>query len=437
MRKDSRLNFDWRGYPVFRLIAGICLVVLFDGNVFSQTANDSLKISGDSSTVCEIRALGDLLKKKNSNKPPKPPKNSFLIVIPVIGSQPATGFLFGATGQYTYKGKEADAKYSTIAVSANYTTKNQVLLNHKNNMLLAHNRIFLSGDWRYYIFTQPNFGLGTDIIPPKPDRAPDFSIDSLAQPMDYNYFKLHQTISWKVKSSDFYIGTGLHLDSYTKIEDESLDTAGGVFTHHYEYSTKYGFNSTDYTVNGVSLNLLYDSRDNQVNANHGWYGNINFRVNPSLGKHQRPSTVLYAEYRKFWPLSKTNLQHVFAIWAYGQFVTSGKLPYLNLPAVGWDQRSRAGKGYQQGLFRGNNLAYFEAEYRFPITCDQLISGTVFADFTSTSDKDRDIHLLRYIQPALGVSFRILIDKATRTNLILNQAWGRASKGFYLNAAESF
>ena len=195
--------------------------------------------------------------------------------------------------------------------------------------------------------------------------------------MDYNYFKLHQTVSWKV-NGNFYVGAGLHLDSYSKIVDKTLDTANSLFTHHYNYSTKYGFNSTDYTVNGVSLNLLYDSRDNQVNANHGWYGNINFRVNPALSKHQRPSTVLYAEYRKFWPLSKTNEQHVFAIWAYGQFATSGKLPYLNLPALGWDQRSRAGKGYQQGLFRGNNLMYFEAEYRFPITCNQLISGTVLA-----------------------------------------------------------
>ena len=102
-----------------------------------------------------------------------------------------------------------------------------------------------------------------------------------------------------MKKTNFFIGAGIHLDSYAKIEDKNLDTANNVFTYHYQYSRKYGFNSTDYTVNGVSLNFLYDSRDNQVNANHGSYGNINFRINPSLGEHQRPSTVLYAEYRKF------------------------------------------------------------------------------------------------------------------------------------------
>ena len=68
---------------------------------------------------------------------------------------------------------------------------------------------------------------------------------------------------------------------------------------------------------------------------------------------------------------------------------------------------------------------------------QLFSGTVFANFTTASDKDREIRLFQYIQPAVGVGMRILIDKATRTNLVMNYAWGRHSDAFYLNAGESF
>ena len=131
------------------------------------------------------------------------------------------------------------------------------------------------------------------------------------------------------------------------------------------------------------------------------------------------------------------MQHVLAFWTYGQFLTRGNLPYLNLPAIGWDKTSRGGRGYTQGLLRGQNLAYFETEYRFPISCNQLFSGTVFANFTSTSDTDRDIKLFQTIQPAFGIGLRILIDKSTRTNLIVNQAWGRKSDAFYLNAGETF
>ncbi|AFD06993.1 BamA/TamA family outer membrane protein [Solitalea canadensis] len=391
----------------------------------------------DSSKVYPIKDIGDVLfkKKKQDTSRTARSKNSFFLAIPVIASQPATGFMFGLTGQYTFKGKKPEDKYSTINASITYTTKNQWLINVKNNVLLSNNKIFLSGDWRFYIFSQPNYGLGTDIIP-KRGEDEGFEIDSIAQPMDYNYLKFHQTASWSV-AENFYVGAGIHLDGYTSIKDIDLDTANQRYTAHYEYNHKYGFAPTNYYVNGVSLNLLYDSRDNQINANHGWYGNINFRINPKIGKNQYNSTVLFAEVRYFVPLSKTNLQHVFGVWAYGNFVTGGKIPYLNLPSIGWDQRSRSGKGYTQGLFRGNNLVYLETEYRFPISKNQLFSGTVFADFTTTSDKDRDLKLFKSIQPAFGVGFRILLDKATRTNLILNYAWGHKSKAFYLNAGESF
>jgi len=404
------------------------LIIFFQFRVLAQSEKDSAKI-------CPAKSLPELFKKKDSVLVLKPKKDNFFLIIPVIGSQPATGFSYGFVTQYTFKGKKVDDKYSTINLGATYTEKKQMLINAKNNVMLNNNKIFLSGDWRFYIFSQPNYGLGTDLIPPK-YREEDFDLDALKEPMDYNYLKFHQTVSWEVKNN-YYVGAGVHLDWYTTITDQNLDIAAGQFTNHYNYSKKYDFNENEYFVNGLSLNLLYDSRDNQINTNNGMFANINYRFNPALTKSQHASNVFFMEYRYFLPLSKYNKQHVFSIWATGQFVTSGSVPYLNLPSIGWDQRSRSGKGYTQGLFRGQKMAYFESEYRFPISCNQLISGTVFANFTSASDKDRDIRLFQYIQPAVGVGLRILIDKATRTNLVLNYAWGRHSRAFYLNAGESF
>lgn len=406
----------------------LMLIIFFQFRVLAQSERDSAKI-------CPIKSLPELFKKKDSVLVLKPKKDNFFLIIPVIGSQPATGFSYGFVAQYTFKGKKVEDKYSTLNLGATYTEKKQMLINAKNNVMLNNNKIFLSGDWRFYIFSQPNYGLGTDLIPPK-YREEDFDLDALKEPMDYNYLKFHQTVSWEVKNN-YYVGAGVHLDWYTTITDNNLDIAAGQLTNHYNYSKKYDFNENEYFVNGLSLNLLYDSRDNQINTNNGMFANINYRFNPALTKSQHASNVLFMEYRYFLPLSKYNKQHVFSVWATGQFVTSGSVPYLNLPSIGWDQRSRSGKGYTQGLFRGQKMVYFESEYRFPISCNQLISGTVFANFTSASDKDRDIRLFQYIQPAVGVGLRILIDKATRTNLVLNYAWGRHSRAFYLNAGESF
>ena len=407
------------------------LVLLFFIHFASIAQNDSINPE-----ICPPKTILEIFKKKDSVYVVKPIKNSFFLVIPAIGSQPATGFFFGAVAQYTFKGKEKADKYSIANVGITYTTKKQWLVNIKNNILLNNNKIFLSGDYRFYIFSQPNYGLGTNIIPPARDKAPGFSIDSIAQAMDYNYLKFHQTASFEVKKN-FYVGGGINIDWYSSIVDKELDLANGKTTYHYEYSQKYGFDNLEYFLTGVSLNLVHDSRDNQVNASRGWFANLNYRINPVLFKNQDNSNVLYAEYRHFIPVSKKNERYILALWTYGQFVTSGKVPYLNLPAIGWDQRSRSGEGYTQGLFRGTNLVYLASEFRFPITCNQMFSGVVFTNFVTTSNPETNTNLFHSVQPAAGVGLRILIDKATRTNLIVDQAWGNSSKGFYLNAGETF
>jgi outer membrane protein assembly factor BamA len=393
------------------------------------------QIITDIDNSCPPKTIFELFKKKDSLIVVKPIKNSFLLVIPIIGVQPATGFSYGATAQYTFKGADLLDKYSSANLGVTFTTKDQLLVNIKNNILLKDNKIYLSGDYRLYVFTQPNYGLGTNIIP-RNNKDPDFNIESIEEPMDYNYFKFHQTASWEVKPS-FYVGGGIELDWYSTIIDKNLDIENEKFTNHYDYSKQNGFDNSEYFVNGVSLNLIYDSRDNQINTRKGWFANLNYRFNTALFNNQKSSNVLYTEFRYFIPLNPKKEQFVLGFWAFGQFVTNGVVPYLNLPAIGWDQRSRSGEGYTQGLFRGNNLVNVQAELRFPITCNQLLSGTVFSNFTTASNKYDHIGLFEYIQPAFGFGLRVLIDKATRTNLVLDYAVGNHSNGFYLNAGETF
>lgn len=413
---------------ILKNIVSLYFLVLFPALLQAQ-------IQEQPTTACEPKTILELFKKKDSTNIVKPVKDNFFLIIPIIGSQPATGFAFGGVAQYTFKGKNVNDKYSIANLGVVYTTKKQLLVNVKNNVLLKNNKIFLSGDYRLYLFSQPNYGLGTGIIPSRKTNS-NFDIGSIREPMDYNYFKFHQSLSWSVKNN-FYVGAGLNLDWYSSIQDKNLDVENGQFTDHYNYSQKYGFDNLEYFLNGVSLNLVHDSRDNQVNAHRGWYANINYRFNPYLFNNQRYSNVLYTEYRHFIPVSKKNDNYVFAIWAYGQFITRGQVPYLNLPAIGWDQRSRSGEGYEQGLFRGENLVYLSTEFRFPLTCNQMIGATVFTNFITTSSKNTNVALFDYIQPAAGIGLRILIDKTTRTNLIVDYGWGNKSEGFYLNAGETF
>jgi len=411
------------------------LLIPFLIALFGSLSLVKAQTNSDIDKSCPPKTVFELFKKKDSVLIVKPTRNNFLLVIPIIGVNPATGFSYGATSQYTFKGKEATDKYSSANLGVTFTTEKQLLVNVKNNILLKNNSIYLRGDYRLYIFTQPNYGLGTNIIPKNRDQ-PDFNIESIEEPMDYNYFKFHQSASWEIKK-DCYVGGGVEIDWYSSIYDENLDIANGKFTHHYNYSLQNGFDPNEYFVNGLSANFIYDSRDNQINTRKGWFANANYRFNWGLFNNQKASSVLNTEVRYFLPLDPKREQFVLGFWGLGQFVTKGAVPYLNLPAIGWDQRSRSGEGYTQGLFRGNSLAYLQVELRFPITCNQLLSGTAFTNFISTSDKYDRVHLFEFVQPAFGVGLRLLIDKATRTNLIFDYAVGNHSNGFYLNAGETF
>ena len=234
-------------------------------------------------------------------------------------------------------------------------------------MYLNDDRYFFSGDFRYYVFSQSNFGLGTDIVPWGAEFK-DFDYKSIEQPMNYNYFKLHETISYNIIPL-FFVGAGIHIDSYTNINDKLLDVSNGKYTYHYNYSKKHGFSDKNYSVSGISLNLIYDSRDNLINTNKGLYLNMNYSFNPQTSlKGQRKTAPLYCLSLDIsYPISKQNKQHVVGFWAYGQFLALvDNLPYLESSShrLGPEQ-SRSGKGYIQGsISEVKNLMYFESGISF-------------------------------------------------------------------------
>jgi hypothetical protein len=408
----------------------IFLLLLF----YSQTILSQEGEKKEEEKKYKLRSIIDLFTKEDTLKISKPDSKNHLIAFPTLGYQPANGFTFGFISQFSFKIKPEN-KISLLSGGASYSTQKQVLLYLKNNMYINNDRLFFSGDFRYYVFSQSNYGLGTSIIPWGAEFQ-NFDFKAIEQPMNFNYFKFHETASYTIFKS-FFIGLGMHFDSYSNISDKHLDVANEQYTYHYNYSKDYGFSDKNYAVNGVSLNLIYDTRDNLINTNNGLFLNMNYRYNPKTDLNRQRSATLLLESRYFIPISRTNKQHVVGIWAYGQFQIRGRLPYLNLPAIGWDQNSRSGKGYTQGLLRGTNLIYLESEYRFPITKNQMISGTVFANATTTSGYSKSLTSFESVQPALGVGLRVLLDKNTLTNFIVNFGLGRDSKTFYFNDGEGF
>lgn len=398
---------------------------------------------------CEIKDVGDvardLFKKKKKEKTPQSQKKVNMLIQPALGYNPANGFQLGvsAISSLSVRSKE-NTRISYARVKLMASTKRQFISFIKSNIYTDENKFFFLGDWRYSKFNETTYGLGTNspeeinLNPNSRSQSRD-SKNENGYPIQYDFIMLHEIVNRKV-ITNFYLGLGYHLDAYRHIDDQNLnlDSIPVGLTPHWSYSKLHGFDPENYTMSGFSVNAMYDSRDNQINAYKGYYAMLNYRVNQTFMGSNQNSTQLWTEFRTYIGLSKKTPRHLIAFWYFGNFLVSGEQPYLTLMALGDDQRLKSGRGYTAGRFRGQDYMYAEAEYRFPILkCAQTLGGVVFVNASTASNRDRNVHLFDYVRPAVGFGFRILMKKHARMNISIDFAYGFDSNGVYFGGTETF
>jgi outer membrane protein assembly factor BamA len=381
-----------------------------------------------------------------------PPKKGevFLIATPIVSINPAFGFMYGAGSVISvFLGDPSSTSISSGSGSISYTTKNQLLTYINYIAYTENNKWILNGDWRYLDSSQPTFGLGTG--PESSKLASNgFEYDdhifskpiSGAQDMSFRLIRFYETVSRRI-TDKMFIGIGYHLDLFTHIHDKLLDLTSvpPVITSFHAYNIKYGYSQTSNSVSGISLNVSYDSRDNQNNAYKGDYARVSFRINPEVLGSEKNSTMLMADYRRFIDLSKDH-RNMLCIWGLANIVTSGTVPYMALPALAEDQNNKTGRGYAQGRFRGQKLLYGEVEYRKHLISRRgnpdFLGMVIFVNSLTATNPDADIPLFKYLNMGAGTGVRIMINKKARTNFGIDYGIGNyGSSGIYLKLNESF
>ncbi|MCB0452881.1 MAG: BamA/TamA family outer membrane protein [Aequorivita sp.] len=372
-----------------------------------------------------------------------------IVWLPVLASSPANGFMYGVAPSSNWlMGDESNTSYSNALGSIVFTTKSQFLFTFKGTMFFSGNKSLIMQDIRYFKTSQPTFGLGTGPSTSKlasngfeyEDGNYSTGIDE-GQMMKFNFLRIHETYLKRIDKRGLYAGIGYHLDIHQKIEDQLLvlDTVPPVITSSYAYAVKNGFNPKKYTLSGLSANILYDTRDNTVSPYKGMYGLVTFKFNPEFLGSDKNSSTLWAEYRTYFSLKKDRPKNLLAFWAYGNFELGGTLPYLDLPALGWDQFGRSGRGYPQGRFRGQEILYSEVEWRFPLQKTKEKWGAVlFLNANSATNNDAGIGMFKYINTGYGAGVRFSLNEKSRTNLCLDYGFGNyGAHGFYLSVNEVF
>jgi outer membrane protein assembly factor BamA len=266
--------------------------------------------------------------------------------------------------------------------------------------------------------------------------------------MDFTYLRLYQSGTFRI-TDKVYLGLGYMYDNHFKIVDKNLNLEADTpaVTSHWAYSKYNGFDSSQYSLGGVTLEAIYDGRDNPIAPFVGPYARVSYRENQTWLGSTQASGQLWAEFRTYISLDDILPRHLFGIWAWYSGVAHGNLPYLDLPALGYDFNGRSGRGYLQGRFRGPQMVYLEGEYRFPITKNGMLGGVIFGNFTTASRpsvtgipdaESYDLKLFERWRPAGGVGLRIMAQKYSRTSLNIDAGISSDRQlALYFSVGEAF
>jgi hypothetical protein len=337
-------------------------------------------------------------------------------LLPTISYNPVYGVAFGAMISAAGQRGSDDARYSNIAISANYSTTGQLQAQFRGDLFSTGGNYLLKTDVRYLDTERSTWGLG-EIEP-----------DQQEYPMSFVLTRIYATVMRRM-SGPVFVGLGYHLDEFNDIVDERA--AAGEVTPFTTYSDGA---PTRTVASGFSINILGDTRDNLVNPSAGYYLNWSFHNYLQSWGSGFDWQEMWAEARVY-PHVPNKSQNVLAFWLYA-WMTFGPAPYLNLPADGWDTYGRGARGYLQGRIRGVNQIYLEGEYRFTLTADGLWGMVAFANITCTADPETAT--LSNGDPGVGVGIRIKFNKNSDTNLAIDHGWGmEGSKGWFLGMTEAF
>jgi len=377
------------------------------------------------------RDIFDVIRAWRHKPEPAPPgpedyKRLMIAGAPVISYNPASGAGLGAAGNVAfYRGHPDHTRISSLVGSLIGTTKEQLLFNAKIDASSLKNTWGLHSDNRLYWTNQDTYGLGTGT---KEDEALNAR---------YDFFRFYETLYRQVHRN-LYVGVGFLYDLHSDVRPSEDDEAAWPRSPFVTYSTQNGFDLDSQTSAGFTVQALVDSRDGSINPSRGWYANVDHRMSFEgfLGGSSTWQQV-NCDLRTYLRLSK-DAWHRLAFWTFANLDVGSIAPYFDLPATGTDTYGRSGRGYAQGRFRGQRLAYGEVEYRWTFTRSGLLGAVAFLNTQTLSDEQTGERLFDSFATGAGVGLRPMINKRSKTNLGLDIGWGKdGSTGVYLAVQEAF
>lgn len=345
-----------------------------------------------------------------------------LLLVPVVGYTQQTSGIAELAVNMAFQ--RPGANVSTLSGAAEYSLRHQLIFTATSSVWAPNNAWNFVGDWRLMHYPQSTYGLGMYT-----------STTGGVVSMDYEYLRIYQLALRRIAPA-WYAGVGYQLDDHWGIVSRNSRREVTAIS-------RYAFGVSGRSISsGPVVAVLHDSRANAINPQGGYYFNAQFRPNlKALGSDNNYQSLLLDGRLYLHPVASS--PNILALWSYNALTLSGNPPFLDLPATGWDTYGNVGRGFIQGRFRGKNLVYGEAEYRFGITRNRLLGGVVFTNAQSVTE----LSVVRgqvkngtfeKVVPGVGGGLRLNLNKVSHTNLAVDYGFGAdGSHGLSLNLGEVF
>lgn len=331
------------------------------------------------------------------------------ILTPIVSFDPETSLSIGVgmKGLFKLKGSGPETRTSNLPLSAQYTINGSYVFFSGFQIFFPEERYILAGNLRVQSFPSYFFGVGKN------------TPDSNEEKFSYSQVLFEPILLKNVFIPKLYIGSGVRFNKISNV--------GAVTDGLLENSGQSG--ALGSTSSGLQLALIYDTRDNLLNAKEGIY----FAVTRGFYKKVLGGTQQYGLSRfdfRYYTGLFNNPWSTLAFQVRGQF-SHGDTPLLELGRLGGDDIMR---GYFEGRFTDKHLLVTQVEFRQRLNRRWGVTAFVGVGGVAPS---LDQFTLNGMHPAGGIGLRFLIDNVEDLNLRFDYALGQNSKKYYFKIAEAF
>ncbi len=337
---------------------------------------------------------------------------SKFIVAPVISFSPETSLALGVGAKYLFKfkGSGDETRTSNMPISLRYTLNNQFILFSGFEIFTNQEKWVIAGNIRFQNFPQLYYGIGHD-TPKKNEERYDF-VQALFEPILLKQVVKH-----------LYVGAGIrynHIFNTEFVEDGLIDRERPL-----------GFDGS--TSAGAEFAILYDSRNNILNAKEGWFLEFTQGFYEKVLGGTNSFGLTRFDLRYFVSLSEKNNGYgdILGFQFKGHF-SNGDTPVSELASFGGDKILR---GYRKGRYLENHLLATQIEYRKNFKGSRW-GAVAFLGTGVVADEVNNFRLKNF-RPNGGIGLRFMLDREENLNLRADWGVGDEKSNIYLNLSEAF